>query len=191
MSAASAPETKPKASAVARWLPLGLFVAFFVLVIVGLYWPADREVVSAFIGKPLPAFDLPPATEDKPGLATSQFKAGKPRLLNVFASWCVPCAVEAPQLAALAQQGIEIDGVAIRDRKEDLGRFLAQNGNPFARIGRDDLSQVQLAIGSSGVPETFVVDGKGIIRYQHIGEIRAEDVALILRKLAEAETGAE
>ncbi|MEI6643632.1 MAG: DsbE family thiol:disulfide interchange protein [Novosphingobium sp.] len=176
-----------KRPGIAVWLPLGLFAAFFALVIWGLYKPADREVASAFIGKPLPAFDLPPATDDRPGLATAQFKAGKPRLLNVFASWCVPCAVEAPQLGALAQQGVEIDGVAIRDRKEDVARFLAQYGNPFKRIGKDDLSQVQLAIGSSGVPETFVVDGKGIIRYQHIGDIRAEDVPMILRKLAEAE----
>jgi cytochrome c biogenesis protein CcmG/thiol:disulfide interchange protein DsbE len=176
-----------KRPGLAVWLPLGLFAGFLALVMVGLFWPADREVSSAFIGKPLPAFDLPPATDDRPGLATAQFKAGKPRLLNVFASWCVPCAVEAPQLANLAQQGVEIDGVAIRDRKEDVARFLGQYGNPFKRIGKDDLSQVQLAIGSSGVPETFVVDSKGIIRYQHIGDIRAEDVPLILRKLAEAE----
>ena len=176
-----------KTSGIARWLPLGLFAAFLTLVIVGLYWPADREVASAFIGKPLPAFNLPPATDERPGLATAVFQQGKPRLLNVFASWCVPCAVESPQLATLAKEGVEIDGVAIRDRKDDVARFLAQNGNPFARIGKDDLSQVQLAIGSSGVPETFVVDGKGVIRYQHIGDIRAEDVPLILRKLAEAE----
>jgi cytochrome c biogenesis protein CcmG/thiol:disulfide interchange protein DsbE len=177
-----------KRPGLAVWLPLGLFAGFLALVIVGLYWPADREVSSAFIGKPLPAFDLPPATDERPGLVTAQFaQGGKPRLLNVFASWCVPCAVEAPQLAALAKQGVEIDGVAIRDRKEDVARFLGQYGNPFARIGKDDLSQVQLAIGSSGVPETFVVDGKGIIRYQHIGDIRAEDVPMILRKLAEAE----
>lgn len=180
-------EPAAKRPGLAVWLPLGLFAGFLVLVMVGLYWPADREVSSAFIGKPLPAFDLPPATDDRPGLATAQFKAGKPRLLNVFASWCVPCAVESPQLAALAQQGAEIDGVAIRDRKEDVTRFLGQYGNPFKRIGKDDLSQVQLAIGSSGVPETFVVDSKGIIRYQHIGDIRAEDVPMILRKLAEAE----
>ena len=175
-----------KKPGLALWLPLALFGAFFVLVIWGLVRPADREVASAFIGKPLPEFNLPPATEARPGLATATFRAGKPRLLNVFASWCVPCAVESPQLAALAAQGIEIDGVAIRDRKEDLDRFLATNGNPFKRIGKDDLSQVQLAIGSSGVPETFVVDGKGVIRYQHIGDIRSEDVPLILGKLAEA-----
>lgn len=183
----SAPEASAaKRPGLAAWLPLGLFAAFLALVMVGLFWPADREVSSAFIGKPLPAFDLPPASDDRPGLATDVFKQGKPRLLNVFASWCVPCAVEAPQLAALAQQGVAIEGVALRDRKDDLARFLAQNGNPFARIGKDDLSQVQIAIGSSGVPETFVVDGKGIIRYQHIGDLRPEDVPMILRKLAEA-----
>lgn len=179
--------TASKRPGLAVWLPLGLFAGFLVLVVVGLYWPADREVSSAFIGKQLPAFDLPPASDDRPGLATSVFKQdGKPRLLNVFASWCFPCKVESPQLAALAQQGVEIDGVAIRDRKEDVAGFLKQYGNPFKRIGKDDLSQVQLAIGSSGVPETFVIDGKGIIRYQHIGDIRQEDIPLILRKLAEA-----
>ena len=186
-----AAESNPKTSSVARWLPLALFGAFLALVIVGLYMPADREVVSAFIGKPLPAFDLPAASDDRPGLSTQTFVDGKPRLLNVFASWCVPCAVESPQLAALAQQGVEIEGVALRDRKDDLARFLAQNGNPFKRIGKDDLSQVQLAIGSSGVPETFVIDGKGVIRYQHIGDIRAEDVPMILRKLADAESAAK
>jgi cytochrome c biogenesis protein CcmG/thiol:disulfide interchange protein DsbE len=87
---------------------------------------------------------------------------------------------------ALAKRGVEIHGVAIRDRGEDVAQFLATNGNPFTRIGKDDVSEVQVGIGSSGVPETFVIDGKGVIRYQHIGEIRPEDVDLILRKLAEA-----
>nr|WP_246385453.1 DsbE family thiol:disulfide interchange protein [Novosphingobium hassiacum] len=167
-------------------MPLALFGAFFALVIWGLVRPADREVASAFIGKPLPQFALDAATDGQPGLSTADFKVGKPKLLNVFASWCVPCAIESPQLDALAKQGVEIDGVAIRDRKEDVARFLATNGNPFQRIGKDDLSEVQLGIGSSGVPETFVIDGKGVIRYQHLGEIRPEDMDLILRKLQEA-----
>jgi len=179
-------EPSSKRPGLAIWLPLILFGGFFALVIWGLVRPADREVASAFIGKPLPQFALEAAVEDRPGLATADFRTGKPRLLNVFASWCVPCAIESPQLAALAKQGVEIDGVAIRDRREDVARFLATNGNPFARIGKDDLSQVQLAIGSSGVPETFVIDGKGVIRYQHIGEIREEDMPLILAKLKEA-----
>lgn len=176
----------PRTPGWALWLPLAVFAGFIVLVLVGLLRPADREVASAMIGKPLPQFDLPAATEGKPGLARKDMATGKPKLLNVFASWCIPCAVEAPQLAALAKSGVEIDGIAIRDRREDLNMFLARNGNPFARIGADNVSSVQLAIGSSGVPETFVIDGQGTIRYQHIGEIRPEHLDLIRRKLAEA-----
>ena len=168
------------------WLPLALFGGFVVLVMFGLLRPASREVESAMIGKPLPEFALQPGAADRPGLSTADFRDGKPRLLNVFASWCVPCAVEAPQLVALQKAGYEIHGVAIRDRREDLAAFLARNGNPFTRIGADDVSAVQMGIGSSGVPETFVVDGKGIIRYQHIGEIRSDQVELIVAKLREA-----
>ncbi|MCK9542925.1 MAG: DsbE family thiol:disulfide interchange protein [Novosphingobium sp.] len=169
------------------WLPLILFAAFVALVLVGLFRPAPREVESAMIGKPLPQFALRPATDIRPGLETADFRQGRPRLLNVFASWCVPCAVEAPQLAELARRGVPIDGVAIRDRKADVEAFLARHGNPFDRIGADDVSSVQMGIGSSGVPETFVVDGKGVIRYQHIGEIRKEHVPLLLEKLRQAE----
>ena len=170
----------------ALWLPLALFAAFVVLVLFGLLRPDDREIESAMIGKSLPAFDLPPAVEDRPGLASSDYAGGEPRLLNIFASWCIPCAIEAPQLEALRRQGIAIDGVAIRDRPEDVAAFLARNGNPFARIGRDDVSAVQLGIGSSGVPETFVIDGTGTITYQHIGVIREQDLPLILEKVEEA-----
>ena len=170
----------------ALWLPLALFAAFAALVLVGLLRPAPREVASALVGKPLPQFALKPALPGQPGLATGDFTSGKPRLLNVFASWCVPCAIEAPQLAALAGRGVGIGGVAIRDRPEDIAAFLARYGNPYARIGADDISAVQLALGSSGVPETFVVDGGGTIRYQHIGEIRPEHVPLLLEKLREA-----
>src|SRR3546814_3631129 len=104
----------------------------------------------------------------------AEFQKGKPRLLNIFASWCVPCAAEAPQLAVLKEAGVAIDGIAIRDSREDLDRFLARWGNPYARIGSDVDSSVQIALGSSGVPETFVIDGKGMIVYQHIGAIRKE-----------------
>jgi cytochrome c biogenesis protein CcmG, thiol:disulfide interchange protein DsbE len=161
----------------ALWLPLAVFAAFVALVVIGLYRPADREVASGMVGKPLPEFALPPAVEGVPGLASADFKGGQLRLLNVFA----------PQLAALQEAGVEIDGVAIRDRSEDVAAFLERHGNPFARIGKDDVSAVQLALGSSGVPETFVIDGQGVIRYQHIGEIRPEQVPMILEKLKEAE----
>jgi len=175
----------PSGPRLARWLPLALFGLFALVVTWRLVHPKDDTVPSRFVGQPLPAFQLAAATDGKPGLATADF-AGKPKLLNVFASWCIPCAAEAPQLAQLAAEGVEINGVAIRDHKEDLAVFLARNGNPYARIGADNLGKVQLAIGSSGVPETFVIDGKGVIRYQHIGDIRPEDVPMLLGKLREA-----
>ncbi len=180
----NAPAEQPRRWAL--WLPLGLFAVFALLAILGIYRPAEREVASAMIGKPLPEFTLRAAVPDRPGLATADMRAGRPKLLNVFASWCIPCAVESPQLAQIAAAGVEINGVAIRDRQADVAEFLARNGNPFTRIGADDVSAVQLAIGSSGVPETFVVDGKGIIRYQHIGDITADQVPMILIKLKEA-----
>ncbi|QPC99710.1 DsbE family thiol:disulfide interchange protein [Qipengyuania soli] len=168
------------------WVPLLLFSAFLGLAAYQLTQPKDEFVESRMIGKELPYFALPPAMEGSLGAANADFKDGKPRLLNIWASWCVPCIAEAPHLDALKRQGVEIVGIAIRDRPEDVARFLAQHGNPYSRIGRDDLSEVQLAIGSSGVPETFVIDGKGVIRYQHIGDVRAENVPMLLKKLREA-----
>jgi cytochrome c biogenesis protein CcmG, thiol:disulfide interchange protein DsbE len=167
-------------------LPPLLLLGFLALAWWRIANPGDTEVRSAMIGKSLPQFDLRAALPGKPGLSRADLTDGKPRLLNVFASWCVPCAVEAPQLAALKAQGVEIAGIAIRDRPGDLSAFLTRNGNPFTRIGADDVSAVQLAIGSSGVPETFVVDGKGVIRYQLIGEVRPADVPMLSAKLKEA-----
>ncbi|TCJ39053.1 DsbE family thiol:disulfide interchange protein [Parafrankia sp. BMG5.11] len=168
------------------FVPLAIFAAFLGVAAWQLTQPKDEFVHSAMVGKPIPAFAMRPAASDRPGLKLADLKDGKPKLLNIWASWCVPCAAEAPQLAALKAQGAPIVGVAIRDRPEDVAAFLARYGNPFDRIGADDLSELQLAIGSSGVPETFVVDGQGVIRYQHIGDIRESHVPILLEKLAEA-----
>ena len=168
------------------WVPLLLFAAFVGLAGFMLAKPKDEFVESRMVGKELPYFALRPAVPDRPGVASADFKTGKPRLLNIFASWCLPCIAEARQLEQLAAMGAEIHGVAIRDRPEDVAAFLARHGNPYRRIGADDLSEVQLAIGSSGVPETFVIDGAGQIAYQHIGDIRPEHVPMLLEKLAEA-----
>lgn len=168
------------------WVPLFAFALFIGLAAYQLTQPRDDFVESRMVGQELPYVDLPPAMEGAEGVANVDFADGTPRLLNIWASWCLPCIAEAPHLEALKEQGAEIVGVAIRDRPEDVARFLAQHGNPYVRIGRDDLSEVQLAIGSSGVPETFVIDGKGVIRYQHIGDIRESDVPVLLEQLAEA-----
>lgn len=177
---------EPKPSRWALWLPLIFFAAFAALVLFAMMRPADRAVKSAMIGRPLPEFTLAAATPKQPGLARTDLAVGKPHLLNIFASWCVPCAAEAPQLQALKARGIDVVGIAIRDKPEDLARFFAQNGNPFSRVGKDDVSAIQFALGSSGVPESFVIDGKGVIRYQHIGDIRPDQVDMIAQKMAEA-----
>ncbi len=182
----TASPTPPKSSSWLLWLPVLVFAGFVAIVAYNLRNPAEREVRSALIGKPLPEFALQAAQPGQPGLKRADLADGKVRLLNIFASWCVPCAVEAPQLAELRRRGVEVVGVAVRDRPEELAAFLARNGNPFSRIGADNLSSIQFALGSSGVPESFVIDGQGVIRYQHIGEIRAEQVPLILRKVQEA-----
>jgi cytochrome c biogenesis protein CcmG/thiol:disulfide interchange protein DsbE len=168
------------------WAIVVAVVALFGLFAWQLTQPKDEFVESAMIGKPMPAFSLPAIVPDRPGLSSTDLAEGRPHLLNIFASWCIPCAAEAPQLAALEKAGAPIVAVAIRDRPEDVSAFLARYGNPFTRIGGDDISSIQLEIGSSGVPETFVIDGKGVIRYQHIGDIRDEHVPILLAELRKA-----
>ena len=163
------------------WAPLAVFVIFVATVTVGLYAPSDRKIASQLIGKPVPEFALGPAVASHPPLTSDMLKQGEPRLLNVFASWCVPCIAEAPHLMTLKRRGIPIDAIAIRDRPEDVAAFLARWGDPYERIGGDPQTQVQIALGSAGVPETFIVDGSGVIRHQHIGDIRAEHVDEIVR----------
>jgi len=168
------------------WLPFVVFAAIVAVVASGLFTPADRTVRSALVGKPLPDFVLPPIAPGKPGLSSAAFRQGRPRLLNIFASWCIPCAAEAPQLLRLKAMGVPVDAVAIRDTAPALTAFLRNNGDPYAAIGDDRQSAVQLALGSSGVPESFVIDGKGRIVLQHVGDIRAEDVAAIAAAVRDA-----
>ncbi len=156
------------------WLPLIAFLIVLGLVSAGLIRPHSAAIPSQMVGKPLPAFSLPSVRTGEPPMTSAA--TGHPRLINIFASWCVPCAQEAPQLMALKLVGVPIDGIAIRDQPGDTLAFLARNSDPYARIGRDDTAAVQVALGSSGVPETFVIDGKGIIVQQHIGAIGPQDV---------------
>lgn len=170
------------------WLPFAVVLGLGALFWWGLSSGGESRLIeSQWIDKPVPEFDLPPAMPGQPGVTSSQFSDGKPRLINVFASWCIPCRVEAPQLEALRDRGVIIEGIAIRDRPEDLARFLAEHGNPFAGIGADQQSEVQIALGSSGVPETFLVDGNGIIREQIQGIVTAEMVPEIIARLERME----
>ena len=170
----------------ARFIPLIVFALIVVAVAWRLATPRDDRVASKLEGQPLPAFVLPAALPGRPGLASTDLATGQPRLVNVFASWCVPCAAEAPVLLELERRGVKIDAIAIRDRPEDVAAFLARHGDPFERIGADAESRVQISLGSSGVPESFVIDGKGIIRAQHIGPIMEQDIPRIVQALEAA-----
>ena len=169
-----------------RFLPLAVLLLFVGAVAWRLAVPRDDRVPSKLEGQRVPAFALTAALPDKPGLASSDLAHGQPRLVNIFASWCVPCIAEAPMLMELKRRGVPIDAIAIRDRPEAIAVFLRSHGDPYERIGADRDSRVQIALGSSGVPETFVVDGAGVIRAQHIGPISATDVGMLKRALEAA-----
>ena len=170
------------------WLALPLIVFALFLLAVGwrLASPPDRTVKSQLVGQPVPAFALAAAVPNKPALTSAEQKGQGPRLVNLFASWCVPCIAEAPILVDLKRRGVPIDGIAIRDAPADVAEFLDDHGDPFQRIGADPQSQLQMALGSAGVPESFIVDARGVIRYQHVGPIMPQDVPAILAELEQA-----
>jgi cytochrome c biogenesis protein CcmG/thiol:disulfide interchange protein DsbE len=162
-------------------------IVLLLWIVLGLAWrlvrPPTPEIPSRMVNFPVPAFDLAPALPGKPGLRTADFAGGGPHLLNVFASWCVPCIGEAPVLSELRTRGAKIDAIAVRDTPDAVTIFLAHNGDPYERLGADPQSNVQMSLGSSGVPETFVVDGHGVIRRQYIGPLGKSDVPGVLREL--------
>jgi len=169
-----------------RLIPIILLIS----VVVGFAWrivrPPDPAVPSQLISRPLPQFALPAALPAKPGLKSADLATGEPRLLNVFASWCVPCADEAEVLGELRQRGVKIDAIAIRDTPMAISAFLARHGDPYDRIGADARSSVQISLGSSGVPETFVIDGRGVMRHQYLGPLTQANIPGVLQQLDEA-----
>lgn len=169
-----------------RILPLVLLA----LLLAGLIWrlatPADTVVRSQMVGKAAPAFSAPAVFPGREGLTSNALANGQPKMINFFASWCVPCIAEAPVLMELKRRGVVIEGIAVRDAAPDVARFLKQHGDPFARIGEDPESKVQFAFGSAGVPESFIIDGRGIVRHQHVGPIAPGDVAAIVSAVEDA-----
>jgi cytochrome c biogenesis protein CcmG, thiol:disulfide interchange protein DsbE len=139
----------------------------------GTYDP--HTLPSMLIGKPLPKFDLPgggPLT----GLTTAQVTAaGKPALVNFFASWCIPCVEEAATLMSLKAQGIPVYGIAYKDKLDATEDFLSRNGDPYIRIGSDLPGRAAIDFGLYGVPETYLVDAHGIVRWRWAGAL-TEDV---------------
>jgi cytochrome c biogenesis protein CcmG/thiol:disulfide interchange protein DsbE len=140
----------------------------------GTYDP--HSLPSMLIGKRLPVFDLPGGGPLQ-GLSSAQIAAsGRPVLVNFFASWCIPCVEEATVLMALKGQGVPVYGIAYKDRLDATLDFLGRNGNPYARIGRDEPGRVAIDFGLYGVPETYLVDAQGIVRWRFAGALTDEIV---------------
>jgi len=159
-------------------LPLVVFAALAALFLFQLTLGGDpQKIPSALINKPAPEFDLPPVEglladgTQVPGFALADL-TGKVSVVNVFASWCVPCRQEHPLLEELAKvDGIQLVGINYKDKPENARRFLGSLGNPYERIGADSAGRTAIEWGVYGVPETFIVDAKGMIRYKFIGPL--------------------
>ena len=165
------------------WLPLG-FIALIVLLGVGLTLN-PRQVPSPLIGKAAPPFELPRL--DQPSKTFTQKEMlGDVWVLNVWASWCPPCLAEHPVVTELAKSA-PVVGLNYKDAREDALPWLARNGNPYQLSVYDANGRIAIDYGVYGVPETYVIDRKGVIRYKRIGpvtpEILKEKIEPLLREL--------
>ncbi len=160
-------------------LPVLVFAALAAALGVGLTLRPD-VVPSALIDKPVPQFTLAGLPGAGPRLGEGFSNAdltGQVSLVNVFASWCLPCRVEHPILMRLARdRKVRIFGLNYKDKPEDARAWLKELGNPYWRIGADRDGRVGIDWGVYGVPETFIVDSQGRIRYKQIGPITASDL---------------
>jgi cytochrome c biogenesis protein CcmG/thiol:disulfide interchange protein DsbE len=167
-----------------RW-GLGLPLLIFAL-LSGLFWYAlqsgdPSRLPSALVGKPVPAFTLPPIEgltgEGSQGFETADLAKGEPTIVNVWASWCVPCHDEHPLLLERAKQPhVRLYGINYKDDAAAARRFLGRYGNPFARVGADRSGRVAIDWGVYGVPETYVITGDGRIAYRHVGPLTEDAI---------------
>jgi cytochrome c biogenesis protein CcmG/thiol:disulfide interchange protein DsbE len=152
--------------------PLAIFILLVGFLAVGLRLD-PREVPSPLVGKAAPAFDLPLLQQPGKRFAPGDMR-GKVWLLNVWASWCVSCREEHPLLVELSKKGVlPILGLNYKDKGEDAQRWLAQFGNPYQLSVVDADGRIGIDYGVYGVPETYLIDGNGVIRYKQIGPITA------------------
>lgn len=156
-----------------RWiyiLPIAGFALLAFFLFRSLWSPAPDIIPSALLNKPAPQLVLPALDEQTSAFTSADLRAGHVTVVNVFASWCAPCRTEAPALMALAQvPGVALYGMTQKDKPAATRAFLDEVGNPFSRIARDDDGRASIEWGVYGVPETYVVDGKGVLRFKYVG----------------------
>ncbi len=168
--------------------PLLVFLGLALLFLFRLYGGGDpSRIPSALIGHPAPQTALPPVAglerngAGVPGIDPAAFK-GAVTLVNVWASWCVPCHDEAPLLTQLAQDSrLRVVGINYKDEAENARRFLGRYGNPFAAVGADLSGRAAIEWGVYGVPETFIVGRDGRIAYKLVGPITPENINTVLK----------
>lgn len=176
------PSRKPRISGFVV-APLVIFFALAAMFAFALTSGDPSKLPSVLIGKPAPEFSFKPLAELQndgkpvPGFSNEEFKSGKPSVVNFWASWCVPCIQEHPLLIELQKQtGVEIYGVNYKDDPAAARRFIGRYGNPYAAVGTDPTGRGAIEWGVYGMPETFVLNGKGEIVYKHVGPISAESL---------------
>ena len=168
-------------------IPLALFLALALLFVMRLSSGDPSRIPSALIGREAPQTNLPPIAglqqdgKPVPGLDAASFK-GEVTVLNVWASWCVPCHDEAPLLVKLAgDKRIRVAGINYKDQPDNARRFLGRYGNPFVANGVDSNGRASIEWGVYGVPETFIVGRDGRIAYKLIGPITPENLEAVLK----------
>lgn len=181
----------PRRSAIGRFAPLAAFLLLGVVLAHGVLTPSDGSLPSPLIGRAAPALDMPLLDRGPaPGpdgllaegrLTNADLANGRVSVVNLWASWCAPCRIEHPQLMALAERNdIDVYGVAFQDEPVASRRFLQELGDPFTAVGVDPEGLGALRWGVEGVPETFVVDGGGVVVFKHTGEITAEELETLV-----------
>jgi cytochrome c biogenesis protein CcmG/thiol:disulfide interchange protein DsbE len=165
--------------------PLLVFGALAVLFFARLFAGDASRIPSALIGQPAPPLDLP-ALAGGAGLTDADLRQGHVSVVNIFASWCLPCHDEHPvllELAAdktLADKGVRLIGVAQKDEAENIRRFLGAKGDPYSSVGLDRDGRTGIDWGVYGVPETFIVKGDGTIAYKFVGPMTEQALAEVV-----------
>jgi len=173
------PQTPPRGRRILVLIPLAVFLALTAIFLVRLFSGDPSRIPSALIGRPAPAVDLPPVAglerdgKAIPGISAAEFR-GNVTVVNVWASWCIPCHDEAPFLLELAgDTRIRLVGINYKDQPDNARRFLNRYGNPFIASGADQNGRGAIEWGVYGVPETFLIGRDGRIAYKLVGPISA------------------